>query len=120
MDRLNKKAERICRGEKKPWKTAYRLGAKISGETDPAALRAITVNFENPATNTMSQKAAAVALAASIRRLPDALFTPQYLMDMMGVPPGKVEEMDSAQTESALDRLIGQLPPAPPPEPVTA
>lgn len=120
MDRLNKKAERICRGQRKPWRTAYRLGAKISGETNPEALRAISVNFENPATNTITQKAAAIASLAAVRRLPDAMFTPQFLMDLMGVSPAKIEEMDATQTVNAIDKLIGQLPPAPPPEPVQA
>lgn len=120
MDRLNKKSERMCRADKRPWKSVYRLGAKVAGVTDPDALRAIKVNFENPATNTLSQQAAAVAALANIRRLPDALFTPQYLMDIMHVSPEKQEEMDATQTVNALDALIGQLPPAPPEEPVGA
>lgn len=114
MDRFNKRCERVCRGQRGPWKKAYRVGAKLTGVTDPEALRAIQVSFENPATFTVNQRSAAAVALAGVKRLPDAMFTPKYIMDLMGISAQKQAEMDEQATESALDRLIGQLPPGPP------
>lgn len=117
MDRLNKRAERICRGQRKPWRLAYRIGARFSGVTDQAALRAIDVHFENPATTTITQRVSSAVGLAAVRRLPDAMFTPEYIMGLMGVSPEKVAAMDAQQTENVLDKILSQLPPEPPPAP---
>lgn len=107
-DRLVKRTRRIARGFTKPAREVFRLGAMIEGETDADALSAIDVRWADPAMVTIGAKADYVTKLAAIKADPQALLTPEYLLDILDLTPDQITEMVGRE-ESTLAGLLKQL-----------
>lgn len=107
-DRLVKRARRIARSFTKPAREVFRLAAMIDGETDADALSAVDVRWSDPAMITIGAKADYVTKLAAIKADPQALLTPEYLLDILDLTPDQIAEMVN-RDQSTLADLLDQL-----------